>query len=371
MPFSRPTLSDLKSQVASDIASSVQGVDPLLRFSNLQITGKVQAQLTNLNYGYLDYIAKQSVPFSSTDEFLLAWAALKGVLPEGAVAFVGRAAMSGVGQAGEPIPANTPLVRGDQAAYKTLGASAVAPDGSASVEFVAVVPGAAGTCDVGTVLVLGTSIAGVMSNWTVTEVITPGADEESQDSLKSRMLQVYQNPPQGGANSDYEIWARQVPGVTRAWSKANYLGSGTVVVFVMFDITEAAHGGIPQGSNGVAAAEPRAVAATGDQLVVANYIYQLQPATALVYVVAPVANVVNLTITGLASLSADQQQAVGLAISTVFAGVTELGSTVYITELETAIASAAGTESFHIASPAGDVVSAANAVPVLGTITWS
>ncbi|HBD37519.1 MAG TPA: phage baseplate protein, partial [Cupriavidus sp.] len=48
MPFARPLLTDLQTQVASDIASSVPGSDPLLQIANLRITGKAQAGLAHL-----------------------------------------------------------------------------------------------------------------------------------------------------------------------------------------------------------------------------------------------------------------------------------------------------------------------------------
>ncbi|WP_321895847.1 hypothetical protein [Paraburkholderia heleia] len=68
--FSRPTLTDLQTQVSSDIASSVPGTDPLLRFANLRTTGRVQAGLAHLHYDHLDWIAKQAVPYTATDEYL-------------------------------------------------------------------------------------------------------------------------------------------------------------------------------------------------------------------------------------------------------------------------------------------------------------
>src|SRR5471030_2665097 len=58
MPFVRPTLTALQGTVASDIAANLNGADALLRFSNLGITGRAQAGLANMHYGYLDWIAK-------------------------------------------------------------------------------------------------------------------------------------------------------------------------------------------------------------------------------------------------------------------------------------------------------------------------
>ncbi|MFC7611718.1 baseplate J/gp47 family protein [Teichococcus aestuarii] len=101
------------------------------------------------------------------------------------------------------------------------------------------------------------------------------------------MLDRFRAPPQGGAVADYETWARAVPGVTRAWIAPNGMGAGTVVVYAMLDDAQAGAGGFPQGADGVAAAETRATPATGDQLTIADALYPLRPATALVYVVAP------------------------------------------------------------------------------------
>jgi uncharacterized phage protein gp47/JayE len=75
MPFSRPTLTQLIQQTAADIASAVPGADALLRFSNLGIVAKMFSGLAYLHYGYQDWIAKEAVPFTATDEFLEGWAA--------------------------------------------------------------------------------------------------------------------------------------------------------------------------------------------------------------------------------------------------------------------------------------------------------
>jgi uncharacterized phage protein gp47/JayE len=43
MPYKHPTLTDLRGQVQSDIQSELPKTGGLLRFSNLKITGDVQA----------------------------------------------------------------------------------------------------------------------------------------------------------------------------------------------------------------------------------------------------------------------------------------------------------------------------------------
>lgn len=367
MPFSRPTLTDLQTQVAADVASSVPGADPLLRYSNLRITGRVQAGLAHLHYGYIDWIAKQAVPYTSTDEYLAAWGALKNTYLKQATAATGSVTFPG---SSGTILAGTQVVRGDGFVY-TTNADATVSGASVTVAVTASTPGAAGNCDAGTVLTLGAAVTGIQSGGTAVAVFTGGADVETQDAFYGRVMEAFQTSPQGGAQADYVTWALQVAGVTRAWVSPNGFGAGTVVVYVMLDNAEAAHNGFPQGTNGVAAAETRAAAASGDQLAVANYIYALQPVTALVYACAPTANTVNFTLTGTTSWNTTTKTAVTAAMAGVFLSTGVPGGTVNMSDIESAIAAVSGTAGFVITSPTGNITSATGALPVLGTVTFS
>lgn len=384
MPFLRPTLSDLRGQIASDIASNLPGADGLLRFSNLGITGDALAGLSHLHFGYLDWIALNAVPFTCTGEFLEGWAALKKITREPATAATGTATFTGT--TGSVIPAGTGVVRGDGYVYTTQ-ASATLASGTATVAITAVLPpldpvnnpgggGAAGNAAAGTVLSLQTAIVGVQSSGVAATALTGGSDIEVDSALRSRMLQAYQQPPQGGAQNDYVEWATAVPGVTRAWCEPNSLGLGTVVVYVMLDVSESAYNGFPQGTNGVSALDqgpggvPRAAVATGDQLNVANAIYPLQPVTALVYVCAPIAYPANFTISGLSTTSAATRAAIAAAIAGVFQLYASPGGTVDLSYIESAIAAIVGTRGFVITIPSANIVLAAGNLPVLGTVTY-
>jgi Uncharacterized homolog of phage Mu protein gp47 len=378
MPYSRPKLSDLKTQVAQDIAAGLPGSDPLLRFSNLNITGNAQANLANLHFGYLDWISLQAVPFTSSGEFLRGWAALKNVfqLPAVQAGFVTPGQIAFTGVVPGDIPAGSPITRGDGVGYTTT-ADAVVVGTTVVVSAIANadptgMTGAFGNCPVGTVMTLGTAIPYVQSNGVVTAAFTGGADVETEDSLMSRMLLAYQNTPQGGASNDYVEWALAVNGVTRAWCNGNGFGAGTVVVYVMLDSTESTHNGFPQGVSGVATAETRGTpTAAGDQLAVANYIYPLQPVTALVYVYAPTAAPQNFTITGLTSSSTATRNAIAAAIAGVFVQYgTPLGGTIALSLIESAIAAIAGTTGFVITVPASNITTALGSLPTVGTITY-
>ena len=376
MPYARPSLSDLRNQVSQDIAAGLPGSDALLRFSSLNIIGTAQANLANLHYGYLDWISLQSVPFTSSGEFLEAWAALKNIYREPATqAGSGNIIFNGV--AGMDIPQGTLITRGDGVGFTSTADATVSISGTAVVPAIAIadptgLTGAFGNCPVNTLMTLGQAINGVQSNGVVATAFTGGADAEQDSSLMSRMLVAYQTTPQGGATTDYVSWALAINGVTRAWCNGNGFGAGTVVVYVMLDSSESAFNGFPQGVNGVSGNESRpAVIATGDQLNVANYIYPLQPVTALVYVCAPIAAPQNFTISGISTASSVTQASISAAVSEVFLQYgTPMGGVIDLSYIESAIAAISGTAGFVITTPSGNITTTVGYLPILGTVTY-
>lgn len=383
MPFARKTLTALRTQVAQDIAAALPGTDPLLRFANLKILGDALSGLSYLEYGYLDWIALQCNPFTCTAEFLEGWAALKNIFRKAAVS-ASNGSVTFTGNAGAILPAGTPLIRGDGVTYTTNAQGTVGGGGAVVVAATAVadptgLTGAFGNCVTTTVLTLGVAIAGIQSGGSVTTAFTNGVDLETDTSLRARMLFAYQNPPQGGAQSDYVNWALQVSGVTRAWCAPNGFGAGTVVVYTMLDQTEALYNGFPHGADGVSQYDkdanglPRGTVATGDQLTVANYINALQPVTALVYAVKPTSNIVNFTIGGIASASAATKAAIAATIAGVFIqqGSPLAGTgTIALSYIESAIAAIPGTAGFVITLPGGNITNTTGQLPLLGTVTY-
>jgi uncharacterized phage protein gp47/JayE len=375
MPFSRPTLSDLRSRVAADITSGLPTADGLLRFSNLTILGKALAGLDHLNYGYLDWIAKQGVPYTASGEYLQAWAALKDVYQKDARQANGVVTFPAA--AGVIVNADTQIVRGDSATFTVQATVTAGTGGSIAVTVTADLAGEAGNTPVGSLMTLGSSIPGVQSSGVVTAVITGGTDQEQEDSLFARMLAAYQSTPNGGSQNDYVTWALAVPGVTRAWCSPNSFGTGTVVVYVMFDAANSANQGFPQGTNGISANDNRVTSgnlAAGDQLTVANSIFVEQPVTAMVYACAPIGSPVSFTITGLTGASTTTRAAIAAAIAEVLmeqgAPLTD-GTAVDLSDVSSAISAIAGTKGFVITAPAANIPNTLGHLPTLGVITYA
>jgi uncharacterized phage protein gp47/JayE len=383
MPYDRDTLSQLRQKARADITSAVTGGKQLPRFSILGLMADDNAGLANEQLGYLDWISKMAVPYTAEDEFLIAWAALKGVFLEAAQQAT-CPSVQWTGTNGTPLPSGTLVTRSDGVEYTTTangawsGSTVTAP-----IEAMADpsgLTGAFGNAPSGTVLTLAASIPGIQASGATTAAITGGADLETLDSLRTRMLLKYQNPPQGGAIPDYIEWALAVPGVTRTWCMPNGLGNGTVIVYVMFDITEAGTGGFPVGSNGVATNETRGLDATGDQLAVANALFPLQPVGPIVSVYAPANHALNVTITGLFGLTSIQAAvtaAVGGAINRTakVAGSYNADGTINtgeidVDDLQAAVLATAGGVPFLITSPTTNVTPAAGALCTPGTISY-
>lgn len=380
MPYTTKTLTQLRTQIAQDIQANLPGTDPLLRFSNLQILGSAMAGLVRELYGYLGWISLQAVPYTATDEWLDAWAAVKGIFRNPASKAVGAVQFTGTPD-GTLLPANTVMDRGDGMRFRT-SADAVVTAGVVTAPATAVADpngllGAGGNCDIGTLMTLEQAIAGINSTGIVSSTFTGGADLETDDSLRARMLLAFQSSAHGGDESDYIQWALAVPGVTRAWCVPNCQGAGTVGVFTMFDTSEAAHGGFPQGTNGVATREDRDAVATGDQLAVADYIYPLQPVTALVYSFAPTPFPVNFIIGGgAAGWSSGVKSGVESAISALFVAEgridDQLGTTtIPISDINSAISGVSGTAGYVLTAPNADVVVPFGDLPTRGTMTYN
>ena len=369
MPFSRPSLSQLRTQALQDVQASPLGLSGLLRFSALKVLSWVQAGLAHLHYGFLDAVALQCVPFTATGEFLEAWAALVGILRIAAAAASGTAAFTGT--PGSLVPAGILLRRGDGAGFATTADATLDAAGTGTAPILAQTPGALGNMDAATPLALASPVVGVFGAVAAAGPATGGADMETDDALRTRMLFRYRAPPQGGASADYVEWAAAVPGVTRAWCLPNGMGPGSVVVYAMLDQVESAHQGFPQGTNGVAAAETREAAATGDQLAIADALYPLRPVTALVYACAPAPWPVNVAIANLAPSTAAIQALIASALTQVLLQLGDpLASPIYQSDLEAAIGAVPGVQRFTLLAPVAPLAPPVGSLPVLDAVTY-
>jgi uncharacterized phage protein gp47/JayE len=385
MPYARPTLTELIEQATNDFVTgditdpNGNTVDGLLPIGFIPALGMVVSGQSYEHYGYIDWISQQAVPWTATDEYLAGWAALKRVFRKAATTTMGTVTFSTAAPATD-IPAGTAISRSDGVQFVTSADTPVS-GASVTVPITAVVAGSSGNFASDTGFVLANPINGVAAQSTASAQLVAGTDTETDDAFRTRMLGVYAAPPQGGDRQDYIEWALAIPSVTRAWV-SNSAGAGTVSVYFMMDVAEAAYDGFPQGSNGVATNEPRDTTATGDQLTVANALFPLQPVTALVYALAPAATPVNFTVADLGAANTTPNQGlITTALEQMFAALGQVGGTVNPATgaawpgIEpdawySAIAAVPGLTGFKVTTPSALITPSAGQLFTLGTITF-
>ena len=140
------------------------------------------------------------------------------------------------GVEGKTVDADTVINRNDAMAFVLPDGAIIGESGTAVVRALCLTPGAASNTEAGAVLRLASPVSGVEGT---VEVLAPGlsggADVEDIDALRSRVVSAWANPGEVGKSNDYEAWALEVAGVTRAWAAPKALGAGTVSVYFMRD----------------------------------------------------------------------------------------------------------------------------------------
>ena len=241
MAFERPTLVQIRDRIESDIKAGL-GLTTLLSRSFLKVLASTLAGASHTLHGHVqDFAQKQLFPDTADDEFLIRWANLFGV--NRLEASFARLSVRFTGSVGAAIPVNTIVQRPDGVEFRVeRGGIIRIPTGQLHGVFdttaVASVPGVEGNTLPDSPLSLTSAITGVNSAAIAVHVFTEGEDEESLESLRARLIERIQNPPAGGTAADYIAFAREVPGVSRAWVLPNHLGPGSVAIAFVEDSQE-------------------------------------------------------------------------------------------------------------------------------------
>lgn len=183
------------------------------------------------------------------------------------------------------------------------------------------------------------------------------ADRESDESLRARVLDRKRRGRKGGAVSDYEQMAREVPGVAKAWAWSFAGGPGTVGVWFLFEGRE---NGIPLPS---------------DVAAVRRYLEVRRLIRVGLSVSPPIPEAVNITIGGLETDNATTREAIRTALVAALyerarPGVAIEAFSLSRSWLAEAISSAVGESRHRLVYPADDLIFTDGRYPVLGTVTY-
>jgi uncharacterized phage protein gp47/JayE len=312
---------------------------------------KVWAGAAHEMHGFLDWVFRQALPDTAEPAYLERWASIWGIFRKPAAPAAGEAIFAGTD--GAIIPAQTLVQNQTTEVRYVVQADCTIADGEAALRVIAVTPGKATNMAAGDELSLLAPIAGVRSAGVVgAGGLSGGSDEEGDESLRARLLNRLRLPPRGGSKNDWETWAKEVPGVTRAWCYPLGDGIGTVsLTFVCDDLADP-----------IPSAEMVAR--------VREHIEPLRPASVKEYTIfAPELFPVDLRL----SVAPDSQavrEAVLAEIGDVFAKDGAPGGTLLRSHLTEAISLAAGEFDHVLIAPAGNVPVPAGYFACLGEVVW-
>ena len=310
MNITTPSTQAISDNIVAQISASIVQSVPLLPRAFIRVLAKALAGVFTLLYRYASWSLTQLFVAYASDQDtvingrvinpLTEWGRLIGVgdpeaatqaellvnlpvtvqtgsLPSGSQFLFASSGVVYLSMVAVALNASTVQVRIKAASDQSGG------DGSGSI----------GNLQVGDTVNLANPLPNVSNAATVTSVPVSGADAETTDAYRARIIKRFQAKPQGGAYADYRVWGLTVPGIVNVYP---YTSATPGIVDVYVEATPASSGsadGIPT---------------SGQLLLVAGAIEQdvnglasNRPANALVFPHAIARTSFNFTITGLSA----------------------------------------------------------------------
>lgn len=261
MSLSTPTTRELSDQIVGQLQGQLSQTIPLLPKSFSRVLAWVLAGVVVLLYKYAGFIFLQLfVAHASAEETevngkkiipLVEWGVLLGVgRPLAGVRAEHLVSVSVTNQVGS-LPSGTTLLRSQtRVLYQTVAAVALdANTVQLIIKAIADESGGDGSGDIGNLangdeLTFANQPPNVGTIATVISQVVTGADAETIDAYRGRIVRRVQRRPQGGAYADYQSWGEGVEGIVAVYPYAG--DPGEVDIYV--EATEASSGspdGIP------------------------------------------------------------------------------------------------------------------------------
>ncbi|NWA40804.1 baseplate J/gp47 family protein [Pseudomonas reactans] len=347
MGFKRPSLPELIERIDNDQISRLPGAQAVLAKRMTRILAAGEAGVAHGLYGYLQWLEKQLFPETCDDDLLHLHSA--GVPRRPAAAAAGFITVTGT--TGVVLDASTQFQVANVVYVTTASATIVA--GTADVAVSAVLRGVNGYQAAGTQLTLVSPVGGINANALVRAGgITGGADLESFDSWRDRIMLRRARTPRGGAEGDWAEWALEVSGVTRAWEAPMGMGVGSVVVWIVAD--DAVGGPLPS------------------QVLldaVFAHINSQRNVTSKLYVVAPLLVPFKPQIRVIPDTTVNRV-AIDTAMSELVYRAAKPGGTLLISQIRGAISSTSGVTDYELVWPVANIQHTAGQLPIWGGVQW-
>lgn len=347
MAYEIPTLPALIKRTEADFERNAPDA---LRRADAKVAARALSGAAYELYGFQNWIARQSNPATCDETMLLSWADWRlDDGPKDAVAAVGLASVAG--SSGVLVDAGQLYQSKDGRRYVVSEAVKLVA-GRANLKLIAEDVGALGNIEGGTLTAV-TPVTGVNPDAEIgAEGIVGGAEKESIEALRSRVQAAFKNPSKVGSGADFEEWALEVPGVTRAWALPRWMGPGTFGLAFVRD------------------GDPDIIPTASQVAEVQAYLDIKRPVTAEVYALASEAKALNFRVL-LSPDSTALRVAVEQSLRDLIDDEGGPGKTLLNTHVRGVIRNTPGVHDYVLPEPAADVVMGPNQVAVAGVFAWT
>lgn len=351
------TLDAISKAIRGDLRRELPGTDAMVWPNTLSVFSKVVAMAIQLVEFRAEYIYRQIFASTADRRHLERQAYELGLARKPAAS--ARGFIVTTGTPGTIYPAGIAFLSGN-VTYRTSSEVKAQSDGTLTLPVHAEPAGDHTNRDAGEALALVDRALYPTLGAQATVAsggLGGGADTEGDESLRARILDRKRRPPQGGSVADYEQMTLSVPGVTKAWAWSFANGPGTVGVWFLF------------------AGRDNGIPTDADVAVVRDYLESRRLIRARLYVSAPKAKPLDITIEGLAPDTAQHRERIEASLAAMLAtrarpGVAAEAFSLSLSWISEAISLAIGEDRHRLAAPLTDQIYTDGEIPVLGTITY-
>lgn len=360
MAFARPTLAQIRARIQADLNSRANGGTPYLRRAFEYVLSWALAAVVHDLHGHIAYGVTQLLPTTCDADQLAQWGQMLSVPRKQPTAATGNYVFSGVNTS--VIPEGTIIQVAGNIRYETTAEGTIT-GGTATVPVEAVEVGITGNTDGLTPGALVSPVTGVQSAGAFdADGAEGGTDLEEVEVWRTRILTRLRTTPRGGTSADYEVWARETPGVTirDVFVRPLRSGAGTVDVAFTVEIDDDVD-------------DPSDQIPSAPQIeLVQDYIDTKRPADmAGCTVYAPTEQTQNYTIAIRPDTTA-VRDAIKAAVRAMHVREVGMGDPLLKSKYDEAISAAAGEFDHEVTVPTGNVLASSSDHIILpGTFTFS
>jgi len=243
MSLENKTTSEINEAIINQIEAQISQTIPILPISVTRILAKILSGVFIILYKvaqklFLDiFVAtasfKETTIYGKKVTPLIEWGVLIGVgQPQAAVQAELELEIV-VNSPGETLLSGTQFISQVTGMVYVTQEAYLLTAGPDTIEVICTTGGTEGNLEVSQIISLANTLGIIENDATITDIITTGVDAESGSSYRQRVVERFQQKPQGGALTDYRLWSSEVPGVLQTYV---YTGDpGNVIIYVSGD----------------------------------------------------------------------------------------------------------------------------------------